>query len=181
MIFKSEFVLIDTIFYFLPRNCLFTNSDWFAFREDRCSEHLSVSRDDGDYDSTDDDVRGGGGSSDEDEVVIENMEIFDPAESMHPQNLVKGGDLTSSSAKEEDCAFGFEVQVTTGDDLFDDQQLPDWVGWHQSSDILLDGNGSNPDPLLPEHGCDDPDDRDHDGASLNSRKVEVVPSIGGKI
>ncbi|CAA6662442.1 unnamed protein product [Spirodela intermedia] len=156
------------------RSCLFTNSDWFAFREDRFTEHLSVSA----RDRTDDaDARSGvadGGDGSDDEVVIGDVEEVanHPMESTGGSlgsslNLVKeisenrfannedpGRSENASSSADAVGAFGFEAQQS--EDLFDDQQLPDWVGWHQPSDIQVDEpTGDKPHSLNSAYADDD--------------------------
>ena len=126
---------------------LFTNSNWFAFQEDRITEEpLSTST----VDRMEDISLNGTTSDNEEEVVVgEDGELGNAADSSRTHSDLVGNNTTNGledqlstypqkgSALDDISLFRFETGAN--DDLFNDQQLPDWVGWREPSDIHVDG------------------------------------------
>ena len=123
---------------------LFTNSNWFAFQDDRVIEEpLSTST----FDRMED-ISLNGTSSDKEEVVVVG-ELGNAADSSRTHSDLVGNNTTNGledqlltdpqkgSALDDISLFRFETGAN--DDLFNDQQLPDWVGWREPSDIHVDG------------------------------------------
>lgn len=132
-----------------------------------------------------------GGDGSDDEVVIGDdvEEVAEPVESAggsSGSSLDLAGGISENRFASEDPArsesasssadaagaFGFEAQQT--EDLFDDQQLPDWVGWHQPSDIQVDGLAGD-----APHSSDDPSP-DSDGG-LPSACAPEFGQVFGKV
>eukprot|EP00262_Sarcandra_glabra_P007051 TRINITY_DN1961_c0_g2_i1.p1 TRINITY_DN1961_c0_g2~~TRINITY_DN1961_c0_g2_i1.p1 ORF type:complete len:707 (+),score=143.52 TRINITY_DN1961_c0_g2_i1:46-2121(+) len=152
-----------------PESCLFTNSNWFAFQEDRTTtEPLSTSISERMDDINLNGTANGGSSSSDDEVVVgEEEELVDTATSVNgvsesSTNFVNGAtenglpngrdlklhDEQSPSlgkvASDSEDLFFFQCETTDNEDLFGDRPLPDWVGWRESSDFPVGGSDGNP-------------------------------------
>ncbi|XP_072965394.1 uncharacterized protein [Typha angustifolia] len=130
------------------QSCLFTNSNWFAFQEDGLLSNME-------------DICLGGTDSDGnngDDVVVVGAE-----EMVKSVTSQSGCSISSSFPMKTDTANGplsgssdanqehirddlglFQFDTTESEDLFDDQPLPEWVGWREPSDIQLDGSSDLP-------------------------------------
>ncbi|XP_058101752.1 uncharacterized protein LOC131245949 isoform X1 [Magnolia sinica] len=140
---------------------LFTNSNWFAFQDDRtANESLSTSL----SERMDEISLGGtmtvanGGSGSDDEVVVGvDEELVESATSgasgstenghkngsgLNPDNEHSLGLLEKASIS-NDLGF-FRFETADNDDLFGDRPLPEWVGWRESSDFQVGGSVGNP-------------------------------------
>ncbi|KAJ6809621.1 serine/threonine-protein phosphatase 6 regulatory subunit 3-like isoform X1 [Iris pallida] len=126
---------------------LFTNSNWFAFQEDKIDEEpLSTST----LDKMEDvNLNGTASSGNDDEVVVGADELRDTAASSRiDSDLVNDASnaLDEKLAEPEEGNNSndlslFRFETGGNDDLFSDQQLPDWVGWRDPSDIKMDNDG----------------------------------------
>ncbi|PNX96490.1 serine/threonine-protein phosphatase 6 regulatory subunit 3, partial [Trifolium pratense] len=181
---------------------LFTNSNWFAFQDDRIGDanggtsssemmdeiNLSGAINGGSNSSTDDD-------DDDDEVVVgEDEELTDS------RNTVNGtssssthilGGLTGSDSMNEgtldfesekastshDMGF-YKFEATDNEDLFGDRPLPDWVGWSEPSDMQVAGSSMNPFLDHSESGSNLSSKSQLGDQNPNSSNGECVPSNG---
>ncbi|KAL5998359.1 hypothetical protein ACLOJK_009299 [Asimina triloba] len=149
-----------------PESSLFTNSNWFAFQDDRtANESLSTS-----LPEKMDEINLGepttvpnGGSGSDDEVVVgEDEELVDSAASgssgsgTHFMNgaINRNGPNNGSGLNTDSGASGkgsmpddlsfFQFESNDNDDPFGDRPLPEWVGWRESSDFQVGGSVGNP-------------------------------------
>ncbi|KAJ6895267.1 serine/threonine-protein phosphatase 6 regulatory subunit 3 isoform X1 [Populus alba x Populus x berolinensis] len=127
---------------------LFTNSNWFAFQDDRIGD-APVSTSPGEMmdqinlnGNTDANV---GNSCSDDEVVVgEEDELTESKDSVNGTstsntNLLDqfpgiGPVSLSSDANAPDTSF-FKFETPDNEDLFGDRPLPEWVGWGEPSDL----------------------------------------------
>ncbi|XP_043700608.1 serine/threonine-protein phosphatase 6 regulatory subunit 2-like isoform X2 [Telopea speciosissima] len=157
----SAEVVISSLRLGDDQGSLFTNSNWFAFQEDRVgNEPLSTS-----LSGTMDEINlngpaNGGSSSSDDEVVVGEDEEF-------VNGMASGNGASSSSSNflngctgsdpankgdanprdEKASASGdldFFQYATADNNPFHDRSLPDWVGWQESADLQIDGSSRNP-------------------------------------
>ncbi|RRT83708.1 hypothetical protein B296_00003961 [Ensete ventricosum] len=97
-----------------------------------------------------------GGDSSDDEVVV-GVEEFTKAEMPENENSGSGSGFMAHVSYREDASLNelstyvtklnvaddvslFRFDTDENEDLFGDQQLPEWVGWHEASDIQVDGS-----------------------------------------
>ncbi|KAL6199917.1 hypothetical protein ACLB2K_029699 [Fragaria x ananassa] len=141
---------------------LFTNSNWFAFQDDRIG---NASMDASPSDMMDDvnlsGTGNGGNSSSDDEVVVgEDDELGGSRDSVNGTSSsskdhlnepsgsgsVSAGNLNpgveNASASHDMGFFRFESSDNEG--LFGDRPLPEWVSWGESSDLQVGGASVNP-------------------------------------
>ncbi|KAJ7947819.1 Serine/threonine-protein phosphatase 6 regulatory subunit 3 [Quillaja saponaria] len=162
---------------------LFTNSNWFAFQDDRTG-HTPAGTSEMMDEINLNGVANGGSSSSDDEVVVgedeelsENKEGLDGTSSSSTNffngftgsNSMDGGILNSENEKasvSQDMGF-FRFEAADNEDLFGDRPLPDWVGWGESSDMQVGGLSVNP--------FEDQDDIGDDPSS-KSQEVTTNPS-----
>ncbi|KAK1373602.1 serine/threonine-protein phosphatase 6 regulatory subunit 3-like [Heracleum sosnowskyi] len=141
---------------------LFTNSNWFAFQDDRAGDAaLSTSPNEiMDDINLNEAAYSGGNSSSDDEVVVgedeELAESTDPANTASTFNNINTNvsEITSVNAadmdlQEEKPSFSgdtsiFRIQTSGNDDAFGDRPIPEWVGWAESSDFAVSGSSVNP-------------------------------------
>lgn len=137
---------------FLCYSSLFTNSNWFAFQDDRTGaahDRQSEVMDDINLSGA---SNGGGNSSSDDEVVVGEEEL---AESQNPANGTSsstttqngvGGSISIFTAdldiqNEMPSASGgthFGIETSSSDDLFGDGPIPESVGWGHSNGLAAD-------------------------------------------
>ncbi|KAK2433929.1 SIT4 phosphatase-associated family protein [Trifolium repens] len=182
---------------------LFTNSNWFAFQDDRIgvANGGTSSSEMMDAINLNGAVNGGSNSSDDDDdddddevVVGEDEELADS------RNTVNGtssssthilGGLTGSDSMNEgtldfesekastshDMGF-YKFEATDNEDLFGDRPLPDWVGWSEPSDMQVTGSSTNPFLDHSEPGSNLSSKSQLDDQNPNSSNGECVPSNG---
>ncbi|XP_022728987.1 serine/threonine-protein phosphatase 6 regulatory subunit 3-like isoform X6 [Durio zibethinus] len=144
---------------------LFTNSNWFAFQDDRIgNEPFATSPtevlDEINLNGT---ANSGNSSSDDEVVVGEEDELNENKQSANgfnkqfgsctsTSNVMNGfnssmiGDLNPQGEKanaSQDMGF-FRFDTPENEDLFGDRSLPEWVGWGQPSDLQVGGSSKNP-------------------------------------
>ncbi|KAL9353858.1 hypothetical protein Peur_051828 [Populus x canadensis] len=154
---------------------LFTNSNWFAFQDDRLGDSL-VSTSPGemmDQINLNGNANGGNNGSDDEVVVGEEDELTESKDSVNGTstsntNLVDqfpGSGLVSQSsdANAPDTSF-FKYETSVKEELFGDRPLPEWVGWGESSDLQAGGSTVNPF-----------EDHDNSDDSLSSQAKTVTP------
>ncbi|XP_019458094.1 PREDICTED: serine/threonine-protein phosphatase 6 regulatory subunit 2-like [Lupinus angustifolius] len=139
---------------------LFTNSNWFAFQDDKMGDAP------GDMGSSEmmDEINLNGaansGNSSDDEVVVgEDEELNESKNTVNgtSSSSVNLSGLTGSDSTDEgtlnivsekasvsnDMGF-FKFEAPDNEDLFGDRPLPDWVGWGEPSDMQIAGSSLNP-------------------------------------
>ncbi|KAA8550392.1 hypothetical protein F0562_002076 [Nyssa sinensis] len=141
---------------------LFTNSNWFAFQDDRIGDvsmgtSSSEMMDEINLNGT---SNGGGNSSSDDEVVVGEDELAESNDSANGasisntnilnrfsgNNFINGEDLNPQNEKASasgDMGF-FRFETPDNDHLFGDRSLPEWTGWGESSDFKVGGSSLNP-------------------------------------
>ncbi|KAJ0967624.1 hypothetical protein J5N97_024541 [Dioscorea zingiberensis] len=122
--------------------CLFTNSNWFAFQDDKISEEpLSTSN----LDSLEEIDLNGIENHKSEEVLVGEDALANSSSSQYEKvpNLPSMNGLTNPQTVLETGAPSdlepFQFETRGSDDLFNDANVPDWVGWRGPSDILVDG------------------------------------------
>jgi len=147
---------------FLLCSNLFTNSNWFAFQDDRIGDapggtSSSEMMDEIKLNSA---SNGGSNNSDDEVVVGEDEELADSKNTVNGtsssstdffsgltgSDSVNGGTLDFESGKtspSHDMGF-FRFEAPDNEDLFGDRPLPDWVGWGEPSDMQNSGSSRNP-------------------------------------
>ncbi|KAL9390905.1 hypothetical protein Peur_014825 [Populus x canadensis] len=154
---------------------LFTNSNWFAFQDDRIGNSL-VSTSPGemmDQINLNGNANAGNSGSDDEVVVGEEDELTESKDSVNGTstsntNLIDqfpGSGLVSQSddANAPDTSF-FKYETSVKEELFGDRPLPEWVGWGESSDLQAGGSTVNPF-----------EDHDNSDDSLSSQAKTVTP------
>ncbi|KAG6681905.1 hypothetical protein I3842_13G112700 [Carya illinoinensis] len=173
---------------------LFTNSNWFAFQDDRIgSAPVSTSEimDEINLNGT----SNGGNSSSDDEVVVgedeELAESKDPVNGTSSSNTNFPNGFTGSGSmnggllnKENELASAshdmgfFRFETSAGEELLEARPLPDWVGWGDSSDVQVGGASVNP---FEDHYNSDTNPSGQaqlvtSDASSFSREVSIIPN-----
>ncbi|XP_038693597.1 serine/threonine-protein phosphatase 6 regulatory subunit 3-like isoform X1 [Tripterygium wilfordii] len=168
---------------------LFTNSDWFAFQDDRMDDApVSTSPSEMmDEINLNGNANGGNSSSDDEVVVGEDDELTENKDSSNSTststaNFLNGfpgiglaniGDLDPQiekvNASQEMGGF-FRFETPQNEDLFGEEPLPEWVGWGESSDLQVGGLSVNP---FEDHG-----NPDHSHEVESVAPDVVSPSIG---
>ncbi|KAK7404738.1 hypothetical protein VNO78_05694 [Psophocarpus tetragonolobus] len=159
---------------------LFTNSNWFAFQDDRIGDapegtSSSEMMDEIKLNAT---ANGSSNRSDDEVVVGDDEELADSKNTVNGtsspsrdffsgltgSDSMNGGTLDFESEKaspSHDMGF-FRFEAPDNEDLFGDRPLPDWVGWSEPSDMQDAGSSTN--PFL-----------DHDDSGSN---LLIKPQIG---
>ncbi|XP_019436274.1 PREDICTED: serine/threonine-protein phosphatase 6 regulatory subunit 1-like [Lupinus angustifolius] len=137
---------------------LFTNSNWFAFQDDRMGD---APGDTGSSEMMDEinlnGAANGGNSSDDEVVVGEDEELDESKNTVNDTSSMKFSGLTGSYSTNEgtltfenekasfsnDTGF-FNFEAPDNEDLFGDKALPAWVEWGEPSDVQVAGSGFNP-------------------------------------
>ncbi|XP_022728983.1 serine/threonine-protein phosphatase 6 regulatory subunit 3-like isoform X2 [Durio zibethinus] len=162
---ESAEVVISSLRLGDDQGSLFTNSNWFAFQDDRIgNEPFATSPtevlDEINLNGT---ANSGNSSSDDEVVVGEEDELNENKQSANgfnkqfgsctsTSNVMNGfnssmiGDLNPQGEKanaSQDMGF-FRFDTPENEDLFGDRSLPEWVGWGQPSDLQVGGSSKNP-------------------------------------
>ncbi|KAM2692425.1 hypothetical protein EV2_006722 [Malus domestica] len=179
---ESAEVVISSLRLGDDQGSLFTNSNWFAFQDDRTGdEPVGTSLSEMEEVNLNGTANGGNSSSDDEVVVGEDDELAGSKETVNGasssnRNLMNGfsnggnmnpdGEKTSASS---DLGGFFRFETSDNDDMFGDRPLPEWVGWSESSDLQVGGASVNP-------------FEDHDDAVVNPSTAEVVaPDAGASL
>ncbi|KAH9700591.1 serine/threonine-protein phosphatase 6 regulatory subunit 3 isoform x1 [Citrus sinensis] len=186
---------------------LFTNSNWFAFQDDRIgnapvSTSPSEMMDEVNLNGT---ANGGNSSSDDEVVVGEDDELTESKDSVNGTstsdanylNTLPGsgslntGDLNSqceNANASQDLGF-FRFDTPDNIDLFAGRPLPDWEGWGGSSDMQVSGSSLNPfidhdisdvnpaKSTLPNGSSTSMDSSDGTVSTDGSQRCASVPSL----
>ncbi|GMG98801.1 hypothetical protein Nepgr_000641 [Nepenthes gracilis] len=150
---ESAEVVISSLRLGDDQGSLFTNSNWFAFRDERIenapvSTSLSDMMDEINLNGT---GNGGNSSSDdevvvgEDEELVETKDRISGASSSNTNSVnafvgANGIEDAESSSKMNN----FNAYNEVGLDLFGERPEPDWAGWGESSDPQVGGSSVNP-------------------------------------
>ncbi|XP_035546054.1 serine/threonine-protein phosphatase 6 regulatory subunit 3-like isoform X1 [Juglans regia] len=173
---------------------LFTNSNWFAFQDDRIGNAPVSTSEIMDGINLNGTANGGNSSSDDEVVVGEDEELAESKDSVNETSSsnakflngfsgsgsVNGEFLKKENEKasaSDDMGF-FRFETPDNEELFGDRPLPDWVAWGNSSDLLVGSSSVNP---FEDHYSSDVDPSSQaqlvtsDGSSLSSG-VSVLPN-----
>ncbi|OIS96585.1 PREDICTED: serine/threonine-protein phosphatase 6 regulatory subunit 3-like isoform X1 [Nicotiana attenuata] len=140
---------------------LFTNSNWFAFQDDRIGDaSMSTSPTDVMEDINLNGTSNSSNSNSDDEVVVgEEDELAEsknsnatPSSSSNTFNGLSGansgnnGDFNQQNEKAVASAdmTPFHFETSGSDDPFGDRSLPEWVAWGDSPNIQVGGSSVNP-------------------------------------
>ncbi|KAK2980557.1 hypothetical protein RJ640_006050 [Escallonia rubra] len=136
---------------------LFTNSNWFAFQDNRIGNApMSTSPSDMMDEINLNGATNGGNSSSDDEVVVgEDEELAESKSSANgtSSSTENSGNVAtnggSSNPQNEDASASgdigfFRFETSGNEDPFGDRPLPEWVGWGESSDFPVGGSTLNP-------------------------------------
>ncbi|GER33541.1 SIT4 phosphatase-associated family protein [Striga asiatica] len=168
---ESAEVVISSLRLGDEQGSLFTNSNWFAFQDDRIGENIPI---DTSASDTLDGLKPSGGSSsgsDDDVVVGDDIEI---AAASTNGSLIPG--TTKNPFDEIESENG-----PHNDDPFGDRPVPEWVAWGEGL-----GEGSTVNPFDdPNINIDDEGDGLPNGTSSSSEAEDsshnsvavVVPSL----
>ncbi|CAI9105072.1 OLC1v1003921C1 [Oldenlandia corymbosa var. corymbosa] len=156
---ESAEVVISSLRLGDDQGSLFTNSNWFAFQDDRTGEApVSSSATEVMEDINLNGVSNGGNSSSDDEVVVgEDEELMDGKTSANGtsnskaniqdgltgENSINGVNQTEKADASGDMGF-FRFESSDNDDLFGDRPIPEWVAWGEASDFQVSGSSVNP-------------------------------------
>ncbi|KAL6967252.1 hypothetical protein U1Q18_033056 [Sarracenia purpurea var. burkii] len=159
---ESAEVVISSLRLGDDHGSLFTNSNWFAFQDDRIGDapmstsptemmdeiNLNVTSSNGNSSSDDEVVVG------EDEELAESKSSANGALSSNTKILngfavndsSTNGDLVSQNEKASASGDmgGFFRFETPDEDPFGDRPLPEWVGWGEPTEFQVGGSSVNP-------------------------------------
>lgn len=175
---------------------LFTNSNWFAFQDDRIGDAPgdSSSPEMMDEVNLNGAVNGGGSSSDDEVVVGEDEDLTDSKNTVNGTSSsntnffsgLSGNDSMDEGAVDlenerasasHDMGF-FRFEVPDNEDLFGDRPLPDWVGWGEQSEMQVAGSSMNPFLDNDESGSNSRTKPHLGSTDLSSSNGESVSSNG---
>ncbi|XP_010689536.2 uncharacterized protein LOC104903229 [Beta vulgaris subsp. vulgaris] len=184
---ESAEVVISSLRLGDDQGSLFTNSNWFTFKDERTdntpvSTSLSDAMDDINLNGT---MNSGNSSSDDEVVVGEDEELPDVKDASSATSSSKPNDINGfgknlvdgeeSKTDKVDPSFEtapFGLDSPDSKDLFGERPVPDWVNWGEASGLLDDGSSTN--PFV---------DLDHPVGDGNANEV-IVPSnssINGEV
>lgn len=184
---ESAEVVISSLRLGDDQGSLFTNSNWFAFQDDRIGNMpVGTSPSDMMEDiNLNGSANGGNGSSDDEVVVGEDDEFVGNKDSINGTSssntdVMNGSNVSSSTSSgnlnpegekasasnSNDLGF-FRFDTPDNEDLFGDRPLPEWVGWGDSSDLQVGGSSVN-----PFVDCDNSD------ADMSSHNESLTPGVG---
>ncbi|CAK8536234.1 unnamed protein product [Lathyrus sativus] len=174
---------------------LFTNSNWFAFQDDRIGDANGGTTSSDMMDEINLNGAANGGNNSDDEVVVgEDEELDESKNTMNDtsssstnffgglpgSNSGNGGALNFESEKaspSNDMGF-FRFEASDKDECFGDRPLPDWVGWGESPDMQVTGASMNPFVDHDESGSNPSTKPQIGSPNSNSPKSESVSSNG---
>ncbi|XP_027342210.1 serine/threonine-protein phosphatase 6 regulatory subunit 3-like isoform X2 [Abrus precatorius] len=157
----SAQVVISSLRLSDDQGSLFTNSNWFAFQDDRIGDAAGGTTSSEMMDEINLNGATNGGNSSDDEVVVGEDEELDESKNnlngtsssstnffsgLTGSDSMNGGTLNFEGEKasaSHDMGF-FRFEASDNEELFGDRPLPDWVGWGEPSDIQDAGSSMNP-------------------------------------
>ncbi|XP_057782478.1 uncharacterized protein LOC131000530 isoform X5 [Salvia miltiorrhiza] len=139
---------------------LFTNSNWFAFQDDRSggNEATGTSSSDALDNLKLNGTSNGGDSSADDEVVVGEIEELSASKTSSngssaatnpfvdefiANNSSVGDSVNEKTGASNDLGF-FNFEAPENDDPFEDRPMPEWVAWGEVSDLQVGGSSLNP-------------------------------------
>lgn len=142
--------------FYTECSSVFTNSNWFAFQEDRVGNApVSTSPTEMMDGISLNGIANGGNSNSDDEVVVgEDDELAESKDTINSTSTSKtnfangfSGSIpipqTEKATSPQDIGF-FRFDTPDNGDLFGDRPFPEWVGWGESSDLQVGGSSLNP-------------------------------------
>ncbi|XP_011089916.1 serine/threonine-protein phosphatase 6 regulatory subunit 3 isoform X2 [Sesamum indicum] len=160
---ESAEVVISSLRLGDDQGSLFTNSNWFAFQDDRNAGDAPVNTSSSDMmdDINLNGISNSGNSSSDDEVVVgEDEEMTESRTSANGSssfdaNVLNGlnlnnarNDEDSNSQNEKTAASNdlgfFRFETPDNDDPFEDRPIPEWVAWGEGSGFQVGGSSVNP-------------------------------------
>ncbi|KAL6508799.1 hypothetical protein OROHE_021358 [Orobanche hederae] len=142
---ESAEVVISSLRLGDDQGSLFTNSNWFAFQDDRVGDNAPM--DTSPSDTLDDLNMNGGNSSSDDEVVVgDDMELTKTStndSSISDTNPFTEFDSGVPVPPSTDLSF-FRYETQDNDDPFGDRPIPEWVAWGETSDVQFGRSSVNP-------------------------------------
>ncbi|PSR86592.1 Serine/threonine-protein phosphatase 6 regulatory subunit like [Actinidia chinensis var. chinensis] len=157
---ESAEVVISSLRLGDDHGSLFTNSNWFAFQDDRIGDApMSTSAVEMMDEINLNGTSGNGNSSSDDEVVVgEDEELSESSSSANgtlssdtnianrlaANNSANGNFVPQNEKLSASGDLGFFRFETPDEDFFGDRPLPEWVGWGESSDFQVGGSSVNP-------------------------------------
>ncbi|XP_020202342.1 serine/threonine-protein phosphatase 6 regulatory subunit 3 isoform X2 [Cajanus cajan] len=176
----SAQVVISSLRLSDDQGSLFTNSNWFAFQDDRIADGTEGTSPEM-MDEINLNGAANGGNSSDDEVVVGADEELDESKnnlngtSSSSTNLngITGSDSMNGDAlnfeskkatTSHDMGF-FRFDASDNEELFGDRPLPDWVGWGEPLD-MQDASGSM-NPFV---------DHDDSGSNLSTKSQTGSPN-----
>ncbi|ESW22356.2 hypothetical protein PHAVU_005G134600 [Phaseolus vulgaris] len=156
----SAQVVISSLRLSDDQGSLFTNSNWFAFQDDRIGDATGGTTSSEMMDEINLNGAANGGNSSDDEVVVgEDEELTESTNNLNGTsnsitNLNGGtgsdsmnGDALNFESKKasasNDMGF-FRFEASDNEELFGERPLPEWVGWGDPSDVQDAGSSMNP-------------------------------------
>ncbi|XVE79766.1 hypothetical protein DITRI_Ditri14bG0082900 [Diplodiscus trichospermus] len=178
---ESAEVVISSLRLGDDQGSLFTNSNWFAFQDDRTGNAPVATSSTEVMDEINLNGTGNGGnSSSDDEVVVgeddelnENKQSVNgtsTSDAMNGFNNSMSGNFSpqgENANASKDMGF-FRFDTPENVDLLGDRPLPEWVGWGECSDLQVGGSSKN--PFL--------DDDDSSDINLPSNTETMVTDFG---
>ncbi|XP_059430546.1 uncharacterized protein LOC132164134 isoform X2 [Corylus avellana] len=157
---ESAEVVISSLRLGDDQGSLFTNSNWFAFQDDRIGNAPVSTSEMMDEINLNGTANGGNSSSDDEVVVGEDEELAESKDSVNGTSSSNGNFLngftgsgsvngeilnkeSEKASASHDMGF-FRFETPDNEELFGDRPLPDWVGWGDSSDLQVGGSSVNP-------------------------------------
>ncbi|XP_031100022.1 serine/threonine-protein phosphatase 6 regulatory subunit 3-like isoform X2 [Ipomoea triloba] len=160
---ESAEVVVSSLRLGDDQGSLFTNSNWFAFQDDRIGgAPMSTSASDLMEEINLNGAPNGGSSNSDDEVVVgaedelpESKGFTDGKTSSNVNNIFNGftGINTANGVglNAQDAKAGasgdmdfFRFETSENDDPFGDRPIPEWVAWGDSTDLQAGGSSLNP-------------------------------------
>ncbi|CAN4119324.1 unnamed protein product [Withania somnifera] len=155
---ESAEVVMSSLRLADDQGSLFTNSNWFAFQDDRVGDaSMSTSPADGMEDINLNGTLNSSNSNNDDEVVVgaedelgesKNSKAT-PSSSSNPFNGFRianpgnNGDFNQQNER-AGAATDLTFETSGSDDPFGDRSLPEWVAWGDASNIQVGGSTVNP-------------------------------------
>ncbi|XP_047970585.1 serine/threonine-protein phosphatase 6 regulatory subunit 3-like isoform X2 [Salvia hispanica] len=160
---ESAEVVISSLRLGDDQGSLFTNSNWFAFQDDRNGDDVPMNTSSSDMmdDINLNGITNGGNSSSDDEVMVgEDEEMTESRSSPNgsssfqangfegfgANNSRDDGDSVTMAEKtgaSNDLGF-FRFESPDNNNPFGDRPIPEWVAWGEGSDFQVGGSGVNP-------------------------------------
>ncbi|KZV31119.1 serine/threonine-protein phosphatase 6 regulatory subunit 3 [Dorcoceras hygrometricum] len=158
---ESAEVVVSSLRLSDEQGSLFTNSNWFAFQDERCGEDAPMVSDMMDDINLNGKAATNSNSSSDDEVVVgEDEDLTESKVSAYDAsssevNVINvfnatisfgGGNLVSQSKKmHSDNNLGiFQFETPNNDNPLEDRPSPEWVAWGEASDFQVGGPSVNP-------------------------------------